>query len=501
MKPDIAEKAANITMQQYKEYQAFKMNKLEDLRQHRHVRDLPSHLQHIFTAELALKSAKRVAWGSDEERQVARSEAFAYMQESGLPTLMLTCSPDAVNSVEVMVLSGAQPSIAIDVDHLLPLSERRKVVGKNPVVCAQMFHRLVCIIMDKLFNYDVALGKSREEPGWFGFVEKFYISTEQQGGLTLHMHSLVWLKGFAKVPEDIPHFSEDNDYDDRVRVEELANYHQDIMTNELPLDYEWGKCPNCLCQVESLEFSAPMYKKRRGRDDPHVTIRCTGCEKSYASHEYLQECLGYVISRLPHDKKVVVEGWTDDFLLLQTVIDFGDDVLNSIAITRLVCIYQQHFWHHSKSCFKKSARTPSGKVCRFLFPKRSNNIKSFTGSGNILLKRPVGHEYINSRLKGLDNVFLFNVDIKIFIGGANLGAKSIYYCVKYCTKSQRGYEQFTHLHLSAMQKAIDREAEREASGDVRTLLEKGKSRLFSLINSLTKPAEIGNQSPPNQLRI
>jgi hypothetical protein len=43
--------------------------------------------------------------------------------------------------------------------------------------------------------------------------------------------------------------------------------------------------------------------------------------------------------------------------------------VDSIVLTLTLFRYQSHYWAHSKSCFKKFARTPYGVMCHCAFPQ------------------------------------------------------------------------------------------------------------------------------------
>ena len=63
--------------------------------------------------------------------------------------------------------------------------------------------------------------------------------------------------------------------------------------------------------------------------------------------------------------------------------------------------FNQHMWHHCKSCFKRSATTQSlglrgSPVCRYLFPRLPVDATSIDEHGRVQQQRGIGCEYVNS---------------------------------------------------------------------------------------------------------
>ena len=68
-------------------------------------------------------------------------------------------------------------------------------VCRNPVAGARFFHFMV-----KIFIEDV-LGVDASHWGLYGDTAGYYGTVEQQGQLTLHLHTLLWIKGYLNPQE------------------------------------------------------------------------------------------------------------------------------------------------------------------------------------------------------------------------------------------------------------------------------------------------------------
>lgn len=60
-------------------------------------------------------------------------------------------------------------------------------MSRNPVSAARFFHFMI-----QAFLTDV-LGWESQERGLFGHTNAYYSTVEQQGRLTLHLHTLIWI--------------------------------------------------------------------------------------------------------------------------------------------------------------------------------------------------------------------------------------------------------------------------------------------------------------------
>jgi hypothetical protein len=91
--------------------------------------------------------------------------------------------------------------------------------------------------------------------------------------------------------------------------------------------------------------------------------------------------------------------------------------MDLIVLTLTLLRYQNHYWAHSKSCFKKSTQTPSIIVCHFAFPQSTTLMIVVNVDFKIIPQCQIGNEYINGYLLVVATTFNCNHAICCFIGG------------------------------------------------------------------------------------
>ena len=74
--------------------------------------------------------------------------------------------------------------------------EHTKLIGNNATVYAQFFKFMVDTSVKHV------LGVDSGHEGRFGEIEGYYGTVEEQGHLTLHLHSILWIKGLL-TPQQI----------------------------------------------------------------------------------------------------------------------------------------------------------------------------------------------------------------------------------------------------------------------------------------------------------
>jgi len=160
---------------------------------------------------------------------------------------------------------------------------------------------------------------------------------------------------------------------------------------------------------------------------------------------------------------------------------------SKFIISALAAVFQGHYWQHCPSCFKFSKRTNSSKTCRYCYPK--DRIQETTqDKKGIVIKRLLGHEYINSFNDVILQTFRCNHDIQILIGGVEM-SEVIYYCTKYTTKPQQEAYCSVALALASYRRRLERE---RATAECRQLSseEKSRKRVTGLMYTMTNSIEV-----------
>ena len=74
--------------------------------------------------------------------------------------------------------------------------EHTKLIGNNATVCARFFKFMI----DAFVKY--VLGVDSGHEGLFGETEGYYGTVEEQEHLTLHLHTMLWIRG-SLTPQQI----------------------------------------------------------------------------------------------------------------------------------------------------------------------------------------------------------------------------------------------------------------------------------------------------------
>ena len=160
---------------------------------------------------------------------------------------------------------------------------------------------------------------------------------------------------------------------------------------------------------------------------------------------------------------------------------------STFIISALAAVFQGHYWQHCPSCFKFSKRTNSSKTCRYAYPKDRVSETNQDKKG-IVLKRLLGHEYINSFNDVMLQTFRCNHDIQILIGGVEM-AEVMLYCTKYTTKPQHEAYSSTALAVASYRRRLEREKAAATSKSL-TKEEMSRKRVTGLMYTMTNSMEI-----------
>lgn len=143
-----------------------------------------------------LTSAGKHIRGSPYCKQGYRKEIFGLMIKFCMPPLWITISPAVVHSPIFLRLAGYEVDLTkITLADIPSAEERAKIVASDPVAAAKFFNLVI-----ESFTSDL-LGYNQSEGGIFGDPSAFYGCIEEQGTGTLHIHMLVWLKGFKTITD------------------------------------------------------------------------------------------------------------------------------------------------------------------------------------------------------------------------------------------------------------------------------------------------------------
>jgi hypothetical protein len=190
--------------------------------------------------------------GSDTSRAAYRSQIWSTMLFKNAPSLWITINPNDLHDPIVQVLLGEN----IDMDNFLATAgpdrqQRAENIAKDPYACAEFFHFLITLILEKLFGIKACGRKVNTTMGILGRVSAYYGVVEAQGRGSLHLHMVVWLEN-APSSETMQALLEDEDFRQHVAryVNTNVRAHLDGMNadtvKEMEKDAElaWSCPPN-----------------------------------------------------------------------------------------------------------------------------------------------------------------------------------------------------------------------------------------------------------------
>jgi len=228
--------------------------------------------------------------GSNEERAVWRQEAYALTTRFGFPHLFFTVTPDDVNSLTVMLYTGAMDAdmfFDADTSGVPSHSVRLKVVSKDPVADARFFERTLRVIVRVLLGWDVDAQRAVEGGGVFGIVKAFFGVVETQGRGSLHAHNLVWVRGMPPTVEQITEAL----HSDPAFCKRFLTWADSVSSAVLPLSDEAVACPVCSSEVVARDVPmAAQRKQATSAREPYVAV-CTrdDCHGRLTSTEILAQ--------------------------------------------------------------------------------------------------------------------------------------------------------------------------------------------------------------------
>ena len=130
--------------------------------------------------------------GSTTSKKYMRSEIWSLVNFLGAPSWYITLSPADIQHPICVYYAGTDEEFK---PKIVPYDERMRSVCRNPVAGARFFHFMV-----ETFIEDV-LGIEASHRGLYGDTAGYYGTVEQQGRLTLHLHMLLWIKGYLNPQE------------------------------------------------------------------------------------------------------------------------------------------------------------------------------------------------------------------------------------------------------------------------------------------------------------
>ena len=158
--------------------------------------------------------------GSVTAKKYMRNEIWSMINFMGAPSWFITLSP--ADSNHPIALYFADHDLVFK-PRIRSWSERSSLVARNPVAAARFFNVMVCA-----FIFHV-LGVNADHRGLYGPTSAYYAAVEQQGRLTLHLHTMLWIRG-APSPQTMRErlLADDSEFE-----KEMIRYLDEMQTGQL----------------------------------------------------------------------------------------------------------------------------------------------------------------------------------------------------------------------------------------------------------------------------
>ena len=175
--------------------------------------------------------------GSITSKRHMRNEIWSMISQLGAPSWFITLSP--ADNRHPICLYYADKDIEFK-PKLRSGNERNLLVAQNPVAASRFFDLMV-----RMFIKHV-LGVGTDHPGLYGDTAGYYGTVEQQGRLTLHLHTVLWIKN-ALSPQEIRNRLMNNDcgfkqslvqYLEGCQKGEFFTGSMEHIKNKIPIDVE-----------------------------------------------------------------------------------------------------------------------------------------------------------------------------------------------------------------------------------------------------------------------
>jgi hypothetical protein len=180
--------------------------------------------------------------GSATSKKYMRNEIWSLISYMGAPSWFITVSP--ADNKHPICLYFADTDEKFKPDIRLP-DESLRLVANNPVAAARFFD-----LMCQAFIKNI-LGVGKKHPGIFGETSAYYGTVEQQGRLTLHLHTLVWIKNSLS-PQEVRNHIMDRTSDFQ---EKMVEYLEAVHKGE----FFDGHMPDISQRVKEEQRNDPDY--------------------------------------------------------------------------------------------------------------------------------------------------------------------------------------------------------------------------------------------------
>ena len=456
-----------------------------------------TNLHHVILISIGMisliKPGMSAMYGSDAERASARNVGFGYAIRMGNPNIFLTHSPDPYGNY-ILSVNTSNMDDPSHVDFKLAPNAvnpkrkmRKKFANTDPVQCALYAKAVNDAFIAYFLGWCMEKKGPKAEGGVFGLVRWFHQSAETQNDGTLHFHMIASIYGLPNTSEAMTEALQSEEF----RAKFTA-YIDAITPPEPFLADCTGRvngCPvaNCQGTLKPVPIPGEAFCQQKQGQTACCTAHCPECETDFKHKEVITRAIhAFAIARNIDTSKTAVDRYRCMPPELRDSDELSDEDLVYLGLNLLD--FQFHHATHTKSCFKVTARTPSGCICRYLFPKlaRLEQTCIDINTGRIESRRRIGLEYYNLCSLLWTRLSKNNMDIQFLINSGSRRATS--YTIKYTCKSQKPLSSLT-MKLGLLSTASIRTLSSLRDEDV-TPNERGRRFMYKALFQFTKPEEL-----------
>jgi hypothetical protein len=392
--------------------------------------------------------------GSITSKKHMRNEIWSMISHFGAPSWFITLSP--ADNRHPISLYYADKNIEFKPD-LRTANERNLLVAQNPVAAARFFD-----LMIRMFIKHV-LGVGAEHPGLYGDTAGYYGTVEQQGRLTLHLHTVLWIRN-ALSPQEIRDklMNKDGEFQRNLikylegcqKGEFLTGTMEDIQT-KIP-----AETTNNSAGIHSIfdNQSTPSINNRY--QDPTQTMP----EEPPQPCDLIDhaECMNCQLSKK----------WWIRFK--KTV----DDILLRSNVHKCSSADGSKLKFKAKGCLNKNG------VCKARFP-RPIVFETTVNAEDGYINMKKTERMLNTISPCITYIFRCNTDVTSMLSGTTIKAV-ISYVTDYISKPMLK----THQIFATAYNVFDKNAKLEDSDPLQT--DDARKLILKIVNALSSKMEIGS---------
>lgn len=441
--------------------------------------DPHSNISHFVRQVFAIS---KILPFSDEATRKQRTNLFSMCTQFGLPTGLLTVTPDDSDNFNMYVYKNEE----IDFVSMLHssecegiksyLSDCEQIRLNFPGYAELEFENVMDIVINDILGWDCENGRGTVDGGLFGDLNAWFLAVEEQGRKTLHGHFLIWTKDWDMVLKNAYKYQSTNDDAmDTFLTESAATVMTEFMNSAVSTDCfdikipirhsstnvrghytmrDIALCHECIDDDPNFEFCTDQQLRNmrfqhcpNTEDQMHIA-KCLKCDTKFTLNAITTSTLSSIITdklNMPVDSLHHQQVLRYIISISQSgVEDLEPDIDRLHPQIKIFLIHLHRNLHkqcHTFTCFKK------GCECRSKLPAKYNNTSScefldqhsinwfkWNGEKNkrnvfrLIPKRSELDVFTNTYNPFISELFHCNTNLQCGIDGAGIMYVTCYTC-------------------------------------------------------------------------